>query len=383
MFNLLKRKVVMNKVYNISPTMGCDPEFFFKSEGKVVGAEKVIPANGLIVSGASKFIIDGVQAELNPCPSSCRALLGNEIRRCFNTLKSELDKSKGKITADFSRTVEISKENLDELQEDSKKFGCAPSKSIYQEVTGIKLDKVDPSIYRTRAAGGHIHIGKDQGIIRGLNTRPPTIVSGLTRALTTDYAKTVTMLDIICGNTSVLIDRDEGNIERRKLYGKAGEFRLPNHGLEYRTLSNYWLTSYPLMSFAFGMARLAVQLIADPKHSNTFFNEFTSKVKIANVHTAINGNDFDMAMDNFKAIEPLLAEVTVNNDEGSHPVNYSNLAEFHHFIEVVRKDGLKYWFPQNPLTHWTTHGECHTGGFRDFLRITVKADMNNKRKLLK
>ncbi len=82
----------MPRVQDISPNMGCDPEFFFKFKGEVVGAEKFLPKEGIKTS-SSKFIIDGVQAELNPAPNTCRANLGNELVRCFKTLVEELKKT--------------------------------------------------------------------------------------------------------------------------------------------------------------------------------------------------------------------------------------------------------------------------------------------------
>ena len=44
---------------------------------------------------------------------------------------------------------------------------------------------------------------------------------------------------------------------RRQFYGLAGEFRLPPHGLEYRTLSNFWLYHRSLAHLVFGVARAA------------------------------------------------------------------------------------------------------------------------------
>lgn len=359
---------MLPKVSDISPNMGCDPEFFFKLNGQVIGAEKFIPKTGIVVnhsafdtssSNQSKFIIDGVQAELNPRPDACRANLGNSIKACFKQLKEELNARGEGITADFSRAVEISKDKLLELDESSRKFGCAPSKSIYRIPARLKLDKVDPTEYRIRAAGGHIHIGKSD------------LYKDLTRALTIDHEKTVKMLDIILGNTCVLVDRDITNIERRKLYGRAGEYRLPEHGLEYRTLSNFWLTSYPLMSFAFGLARLAVQLIASTDHE-LYYNEFTSKVKKTKVHKAINNNDFDLAMENFQAIEKLITEVS--NDNSRYSIGTSSITNFYHFVKKVNSDGLEYWFKDDPLNHWINIPECHDGGFFDFLKDTVCTD---------
>lgn len=357
-------------VTDLRPALGCDPEFFFKSDGEVIGSEKVIPKGGIIVNTSesydgkkidNKFIIDGVQAELNPIPSTCRAILGGNISTCFATLKIKLKDHKD-VSIDFGRTVEISEKNLMELQESSRTFGCAPSKSIYDIKSGLKIDKIDPVKYRTRAAGGHIHIG---------HSEEPNVK----RALTTDHAKTVQMLDIICGNTSVLIDRDKGNIERRKVYGRAGEFRQPKHGLEYRTLSNYWLQAYPLMSFAMGMARLAVCTIADPKNHELFYNEFTSKVKSSNIHNAINNNDFDLAMENFLAIEDLIKDVAVSNN-GSHPVNATNLKEFHHFVSMVNKNGIEHYFKQDPITHWVNRNVNYMG-FNDFLVSRVRQEIKS------
>jgi hypothetical protein len=350
----------MVKVVDLRPLLGCDPEFFLKLNGEVVGSETFIPKAGIKVGSGSKFIIDGVQAELNPIPDTCRVLLASEIARCFHTLKTEIAKKKG-YSVDFSRTVEISAEKLKELTPESKVFGCAPSKNVYNIKSGIDITAIDPTKYRTRAAGGHIHIGISSN-------------NDLTRALVTEHEKTVEILDIICGNTSVLIDRDMGNAERRKLYGKAGEFRQPKHGLEYRTLSNYWLTSYPLMSFAFGMARLAVQLMADNKNHDLFYKEFTSKVKQENIHQAINNNDFNLAMENYKAIEALLLEVC--SEHGTHPIHKSNVKQFNHFVDMIDKNGLNYWFPQDPLEYWTTQPERL--GFCDFLFRTVTPDMKKK-----
>lgn len=368
--------MTLPKVLDVRPDIGCDPEFFFKQNGEIVGAEKFLSKNGLEAGvKMSKFIIDGVQAELNPKQSYCRAYLGNEIAACFKTLKKELKKKGKGFSCDFSQAIEISKKHLDELADQSKIFGCAPSKNIYKNVSGIKIDAVDPSKYLTRAAGGHIHIGKYEN-------------ADVADAFAKDHERVVEMLDIICGNTCVLVDRNPANKERRKLYGKAGEYRLPEHGLEYRTLSNFWLTSYPLMSLATGLARFAVQLMSDnrimpgtkEKCKEIFYREFTSAVKQKNVHNAINNNDFDLAAENFQAIEQMFCEA-VASEAGTYPICKANMAYFYHFVSVVQEKGMGYWFPKDPVEHWTTIGECHAGGFFDFLMIDVKKDMEKTRKV--
>lgn len=355
------------QVSDTRPFLGCDPEFFFKTkDNQTVGAEKVFKKDGLPVEdrhGKHKFIIDGVQAELNPAPQICRAYLGNSIKSCMIELDKTLKLQNKGLTADFSRTVEISKENLMDLDEEARKFGCAPSLSAASTV-GIKIQDIDPTEYRVRAAGGHIHIGH-----HGANLRETDVYYRLHKAVTEDAERTVKMLDLICGNTCVLIDRDPSNVERRKLYGRASEYRLPKHGLEYRTLSNFWLQSYQLMSFTFGMARLAVQLMSDNKNHNLFYEEFTSLVKTKDVEDAINFNDFDQAMNNFLTIQPLILKVPA--DTGALPISPSTIDAFHYFVKTSKKEGLQKWFPQDPMTHWTTIPECHTGGCHDWFLQTV------------
>lgn len=361
------------KIYDKSPTLGCDPEFFFRKGGEVVGAETFLPKDGLKVDSYNKFIIDGVQAELNPAPNTCRISLSSNITACFRVLQRKIKESGGDISCDFGRAIEISKEKLGELSEEAKKFGCAPSQSIYSTETEIKIQEVNPEEYRVRAAGGHIHFGYDGYA----NDR-------LKKALKEDYKRTVELLDIICGNTCVLVDRDPGNIERRKMYGRAGEYRLPKHGLEYRTLSNFWLTAYPLMSLAFGLGRTAVNAMADAKHYDLFYNEFTSKVKQKNIHDAINNNDFDMAMENFKNIEQTLLAV-IDNGTGRYPIDKYNINAFHYFVDMINKNGLEYWFKENPIHHWTREVSNSNPryGFYDFCNTAIMTDFKKYKDNLK
>jgi len=344
-------------------SIGCDPEFFFRTnEGKIIEAKDILPQEGLKAGSiyASKFTIDGVQAELNPRPDTCRANLANEISHCFRKLRDTLAIKNSKIQGikpDFSQTIKFTKKELEALDEKSRKLGCSPSKNTYNAEAKITIN---PDTYKYRSAGGHIHLGR--------NEDSPSINKALECP-----EKTIFMLDIILGNTCVLIDRDWGNIERRKVYGQAGEYRTPNHGLEYRTLSNFWLTSYPLMSLVTGLAREVVQLVADTKED--YYEAFVSKIRKIDIIEAINNNDFDLAMSNFNKIKDLLMEVTPNDVTGRYPITSSNIKEFHYFIEK----GIEHWFKEDPLTHWCNLPEGHNGGFYDFLNKQVCTEMNMKK----
>lgn len=349
-------------------SLGCDPEFFFKVNKRIVGAEHFIPKEGIQGRNIdSKFIIDGVQAELNPRPNSCRANLANEIAGCFRVLQVELDKSGSKVEVCFDQTVEISKEELDKLDKKNQMFGCDPSLST-NKGAGVKLAKVDPLKHLGRSAGGHIHIGHGQR-------------AGLKKVILEHPDKLVEMLDIICGNTCVLVDRDEGNAKRRELYGAAGEYRLPEHGLEYRVLSNFWLQSAQMMSFSFGLVRLSCQLMSDDKHE-MYYKAFTKAVNMKDIRTAINTNDYKLAYKNFKKIEKLLCEVTSDIDHFC--LGPSTMKEFNFFVKSVNKNGLKHWFPTDPMKHWVDLPEAHAQGMHVFLVGPVRKALNkDKERLVK
>ncbi len=340
-------------------SLGCDPEFFFRSGDKIVGAETVLPEKGINIptfGATNKIIIDGVQAEINPAANTCRAILSSNIKACFVELDKTLKEKK--ITADFSRAIEISKESLAVLKEESRKFGCAPSNNQYRTSSGFKIETVNPEEYRVRAAGGHIHLGFNKDSYNYKN-------------IGKNKEKLVRMLDIILANTCVLIDRDPANIERRKVYGKAGEYRLPKHGLEYRTLSNFWLTSYQLMSFVFGTARYATYLMNDA-NADRYYKAFTSKVLVRDLLQAINMNDVDVAWENFEKIKPLLIETTP--ESGAYTLTASSIPRFEYFAKKVQAHGLEYWFKDEPMKHWLALDGNRIGWY-DWTHSDVVNDM--------
>jgi len=345
--------------------LGCDPEFFFTKNGEVCGSEKVISETGL-VSGSytikSKIVRDGVQAELNPSPNTCRANLGNEISRCFRELYQKIKDDK-ELSLDFSQIVKVSKKELESLSAKSREFGCAPSNNIYKgESTKIK---VNGDTYKYRLAGGHIHLGRFVG-----NWEQASMYNKVNKAID-DPKRLVPLLDILLGNTCVMMDKDPNAKKRRKLYGKAGEYRTPPHGLEYRTLSNFWLQSYQLFSFVTGMARLSVLILANSiEGSDELEKSITSKVKMSKITKAINNNDYELAYENYCKIEQSILEMTKKKTD--YPINQDTYKEFKHFITKP----LNYWFKENPLESWMKLPDGHGRGWESFSRDQIKHDMD-------
>lgn len=347
--------------------LGCDPEFFFLKGAKVQGSEKILPQEGLTASiygTKSSIIIDGVQAELNPAPNTCRASLATSIGVCLEVLKERLMQQKD-ITVSFGQTYKVSKRELDELSEKAKVLGCAPSNNAYKDAPRITIKKAQN--VRIRSGGGHIHFGSLDTLALEVLKTPE---------------KLVPLLDLVLGNTCVLIDRDPGNTVRRRYYGRAGEYRSPHHGLEYRVLSNFWMRNHALMSFVFGLARQTIWIATNSGFRRNYADELMSRVRRTDVKRAINKNDADLARKNFDAIAPLLAEwfgsVNANGIHTYHrtPLTKDSIPLFLHFAEK----GMDYWFKDDPFTHWTTLTTKNHPGWGIFLEREIKPDSTNSKK---
>lgn len=353
-----------------SLSFGADPEFFFEKNGEVIGAEKVLPKEGVsnieryytgkVVDGLQEIgerpigdpliIIDGVQAEFNVVPNHCRQTFSTNLSICFRKIAQEIH-GKG-ITASFAQTVEVDKEEMQSLSKDAQQFGCAPSKNAY----GLtKVAVKDASKYYSRSAGGHIHLG-------GMgNTDTINVLKNADLV--------VPILDIIVGNTCVLLDLDKGNVERRKNYGRAGEYRLPKHGLEYRTLSNFWLRSYQTMSFVLALSRFAVCIALDPAATE----KLMSLVNMEDTQNAINNNDTELAWANFNKIKAFVKSITATDSGTGNwwPLQGVRMEQFEFFAQK----GLDYWFKEDIMKHWVNHSYRDRFGWENFLTFVVAKKM--------
>jgi hypothetical protein len=342
------------KIPYVSMGMGSDPEFFFHKKtllgkmGTVIGAEKVIPKEGIRggtpgareLNTTTKIIIDGVQAEMNPSSATCRQVMGGEISRMMHLIV-KIAKDKG-VAINWKPLVKVTASELKSLKPENKKFGCEPSYNAYKEV----IELPDPEKYLYRAAGGHLHFGH-------YGTPRADHKDDMSRVFKNDPKETIKILDIIVGNTCVMIDKDEGNIERRKFYGRAGEYRLPMHGpnqgLEYRTLSNFWLRNYKMMSMVFGFARMAMGFAL----LNQAKKELFEAVKEEDIQKAINENDAVLAKKNFKKIKPIIEKYSTDE----HSLNRINMRNFEFFVDK----GIDFFFKDDVITSWTNN-HFSTGG---------------------
>jgi hypothetical protein len=335
------------------PQMGCDPELFLSQGGEVIGSEKVIPEEGIKSSyktvdyDAPKFawarerplktvyslpgvVRDGVQAEIQTNAYSCREELCGDLSAALNLLKAKLPDG---IIIDSRTVVDVSAKELASLSEKSRVLGCAPSLNIY----GPRPVKV-PGDHPVRSAGGHIHMSVDEQA----------------RANPHDLVR---LFDICVGVPSVFLDRDPRAAERREVYGRAGEFRLPHYGIEYRTLSNFWLRSYPLTSFVLAATRTAYVLWLTDRGASLI--EATAGME---VEQAINTNSTEKALPVVEALDMYLhrnvaqwLEEVYDEDEDLPGEDHWTvfLPPLQRFLDFSLK-GMEWW--------WPTWGMAGVGG---------------------
>ena len=107
---------------------------------------------------------------------------------------------------------------------------------------------------------GHIHVGYD-----GPNDNTSL--------------ELIKYLDLYLGVPAMLMDNDD---ERKKIYGTAGRFRICKFGFEYRTLSNFWLSSVRLQHWVFNAVHEAI---------NAYHNKVDIETNQGLILATINNNN--------------------------------------------------------------------------------------------
>ena len=317
-------------------TIGCDPELFIiRTSGKVlkrtavVGSERIIPYKLVPGIDGSSVSRDGVQCELHAGgQGGCRQGLAYYVARALTTLNNLVDVTKKKdptIRVSFQPMVTLTKRDISSLSADALELNCKPSLNAY----GRKAIHRDGATYPIRTASGHLHLGT------GLFGRSPAI----------DPDLGVKIFDLLVGIPTVLVDRDPSQRIRRETYGRAGEYRLPQHGLEYRVPSNFWLRDYKLLSMVFGLAKLAIRVCeglykAGDASTRWAKDAILDKVDFDEVERSINENDFDGALRIYMtSIRPIVTQITPYYGFGKGLMD-----DFDYFIETTHAKGLKSWF---------------------------------------
>lgn len=216
-------------------TIGADPELFVYENNQLsagigkVGGTKERPYHYLGVPIQE----DNVLVEFNTRPKGLAGLgFVREVNNALNKVREYCQ------TLGLEVRIETSnKYDLDQLKKYGRgamEFGCDPD---YNAHTRDINPTPDPNT-NVRTAGGHIHIGHNN---KGNQLYDMAIVRAC---------------DLFMGVPSVLMDDD---IDRRSVYGNAGAYRSKDYGVEYRTLSNFWLRSDDYIEWVTVQSRAAVK----------------------------------------------------------------------------------------------------------------------------
>lgn len=255
-------------------TLGSDPEVFLCHPttqafvpvcGKLGGTkEKPIAMTGL----GSGYAVqeDNVMLEFNipPCMSQRAFTESMEL-----ALTYVWDLARTRLGATLAHTCSAVFPTTDLMEPGAMTFGCSPDFDAYN--AGAPHPRVDPRALKTnggewRFAGGHIHLGYSKEDV------PPFVAA--------QFA------DLWLGLPSVRHDKQG---KRRELYGKAGRYRPTKYGIEYRTLSNFWLFDPGLLAQVASHAEaLAVYLSNTPTkklqrhHAEIPWNEIQTAIETEN-----------------------------------------------------------------------------------------------------
>lgn len=237
-------------------TIGADPEFFIRPIVKAIDLEVApqkaknkinkksplgvisevpqpevrpewIPVCGLLggtkqqpmqIPGLPKGFMhqeDGAAVEFNVPVSTSAGEFDKSIRRAFNALVDILN-TKG-FTPTSINTINLTDAVL-EKHPHLEAVGCDPDYNVYEKTPGLPRGPIPSKYARIRGAGGHLHIGYDK------NRIPHDVL--------------VKLLDLVLCLPTLKYDSQPG---RRSWWGQPGIYRPKPYGIEYRTLSNWWL----------------------------------------------------------------------------------------------------------------------------------------------
>jgi len=265
-------------------TFGSDPEFMLVRNGQFISAIGVVPGSRerRFTKNGHQFYYDNVLAECAIKPAKTKNEAVNNIREALKTY-AEILGPNIRLLAQASQN--FPKSEL--LHKDALKAGCSHEQCAYTLDICIKPPLEEIKTGNLRSAGGHIHLGSKM----------------LQGSLQCIFA--ARMLDLFLGVPSIFIDHDETSRIRKQLWGQAGRYRRPKHGLEYRSIGNFWLGSPELVKLIYDICEFVVKFVEDEKHFN-FWNldmerllKAESDLVVASCHTchAYDVNELRFAID--------------------------------------------------------------------------------------
>jgi len=227
--------------------LGSDPELFVFKGGAPISAHGMVDGSKekplIVQDGAVQ--VDGMALEYNTDPATTLEQWEHNHVSVQKQLEDMLEKG---LSLKATPTAFFAEEVFNTTPAEALELGCEPDYNAY---TGMSNPKPNAKV-KFRTGAGHIHVGWTEGA----DIKDPFHL-GECRALTK-------ALDMYLGMPSITMDADA---QRRQLYGKAGCFRPKSYGLEYRTLSNFWVKDKELRAWAYQNTHKAIKYALSKNNS--------------------------------------------------------------------------------------------------------------------
>lgn len=254
--------------------IGADIEVFLKEKetNKIISAEGFIQGskyNPHFFDKENHFFstsLDNVLAEFTIPPATSPEDFLNFVKKGLSYIDNTIPQNL--CTAAVPAAL-LDDEYL--FTENAMLFGCEPDFNAYTGRMNVKEGMPD---YRLRSGGGHIHIGYANAPVYDEDNYK----------VDEERSSIIKALDLFIGVPSVIMEPDN---QRKELYGTAGSFRPKTYGVEYRTVSNYYLETDNLIKWVYNSARKAI----DWMNGGNVLQKKDEKA----VQSCINNNDKNLA----------------------------------------------------------------------------------------
>ena len=245
--------------------LGCDPEIFLAdaagalvSSIEKIGGSKYAPRPLPIGEG---FCVqeDNVAIEFNIPPSGSMEEFVHNVSLAREYLRNEVSNMGLNLvnsSAEYFPPMEL-------IHPAAQEFGCDPDFNAWER--GKVNPRPSAQDKTLRSAGGHVHVGHE------FKDMPERL-------------KFIRMMDLFLGVPSTIMDTGE---LRKQLYGKAGAFRPKPYGVEYRTLSNFWVFDEKLIAWVWSQTQLALDAVQK--------NTIKVEEERGSIIAAINENNKEVA----------------------------------------------------------------------------------------
>lgn len=250
-------------------SIGSDPEIFVRNAAGQIGSVAGLLGcdkwsqrdlgNGIFLQE------DNVLIEYATVPSDSFEHFNSIVKLGIGCCEEELKKHDMMLAENISSHV-FSLDELNSFHKSVFEFGCTPD---YNALTGRVNPKPKAANAGLRTAGGHVHLGYAGLLPEEMGLEQSQAVVGV-------------MCDYFLGLPSLLMDTDD---RRRELYGKAGSIRKKDYGIEYRSLSNFWIFEEAKRRMVWDQAHAVLATL------DGSYERIAALIDPNEIHRIINDND--------------------------------------------------------------------------------------------